>query len=347
MQHRMTDQVVLDEADISDWIAAGDDVIVQYSKPIYTPELLSVLERLCRKLGERLQVRFFGHYQSCFDCSILTGIPSVSSLAVDCLKSVSHPETIHELGNLHSLSLGIYELADTEFLNSTNFKILQALRIGETRRKSLNLAPIANMRMLNKLHISGHARNIEAVGRLPALDTLSLSMINKSVNLAFINQLKLLRCCRLMLGGRLDIKEVSHGGIQSLEIIRVRGFAHFDPDAFPGLINLQVEDQVRLTSIAFSKASSELRRLVLLNCKGLSEIGGLSLLRNLHEARIIRTAIDLDDLISRGLPSDLRIFAFGTGKMRADRGIKERLEQMGYGRGGRGQEPFPSVIFNW
>jgi hypothetical protein len=48
-------------------IAAGYDVILQFDKPSYSPELLRRINNLCGELGKILEVRFYGHK---FDAAI-------------------------------------------------------------------------------------------------------------------------------------------------------------------------------------------------------------------------------------------------------------------------------------
>jgi protein phosphatase 1 regulatory subunit 7 len=330
VSERITDTRQLDEKAIAAFVAAGREVVIQFSKPIYTPELLAQIDTLAQRFGDNLQVRFYGHYGNQFDFTTLGHVPSVRNLAVDCLEKVTNPEALHHLEHLRALSIGVNDILPSDLLDSPAFAGLQKLILAESRTAALNLRPLRKMKQLSELHLSGYSSGIEMLSDLPLLKRLSLSGMKRGVRLDFISRITSLCSLRLILGGREDITEVTHPELLSLEIIRVQGFCRFTPSAFPRLRELRIEDQIKLSSLEFSTPGAPLERFHVFNCKGLDSLTGLRSLSHLSELRISRTAIDCQQLIALGLPADLRIFGFYTGSVRKNREIRGQLDKLGY-----------------
>src|ERR1035438_9288707 len=92
----------VDRAAIEADIAAGYDVILQFDRPGYSPELLRRINNLCGELGKILEVRFYGHK---FDATNLQLLPNVATLSIDCLIEATNLSALTNLVNLHRLSL--------------------------------------------------------------------------------------------------------------------------------------------------------------------------------------------------------------------------------------------------
>lgn len=99
-------------------VQAGQTVTVQYVGPVYTPASLAFLNEQCKALGDKLCVRFYGHYFEAFDCAHLRHLGAVRNLYLDCLTKASNFDTLKELEYLSELSIGIFELDDMDFLLS-------------------------------------------------------------------------------------------------------------------------------------------------------------------------------------------------------------------------------------
>jgi hypothetical protein len=81
MQKRLTDLGSIEESAIDAILDAGGDVIIQYSRPVYSRGLLRRINALCALHGERVEVRFFGHHSDRFDFASLCDLPAVKALA--------------------------------------------------------------------------------------------------------------------------------------------------------------------------------------------------------------------------------------------------------------------------
>lgn len=308
----------------------GAQVIVQFSGEVYSDKLLSEINDFCAKYNENFSVRFYGFYSSVFDCKTVEKIPQVKSLYIDCLMKAENLGSLTTLQYLKLLSIGIYQLDDTEILKADNFKNLKELIISETKIKSINLMYLKEYQHLQSLFINGHTKNIDAIGELSNLDYLSLASISK-VPISFVNKLKKLKTLRIILGGRENIDEIEENEIEYLEIIRVRGFNKFkNVSHFKKLRDLLIEDQIRLVEINFDKPLCELEDIKVLNCKTFNSLTGLDNLPKLHQLRIYQTNLDFKTFIKQKRPESLKILAFYTTKEKVDKEIKEELKQLGY-----------------
>lgn len=330
VQKRIDNPEKIDRLLIEKELNEGKLIIVQFSGKLYSDEILAELNELCLAYDDNFNIRFYGHYQASFDCKILLKLPDVKALWLDCLCKVDNLEVIADLKNLTRLSLGIFELRETEVLKSDNFFNLKRLIIGETRTKALNLDYLENYTSLNQLVICGHTKNIDVVGKLINLEHLGLNSISK-VRLDFVNKLKKLKSLFLVLGGRENLDEIEENEIESLEIVRVRGFNNFQNISnFRKLRKLLIEDQIQLTNIHFDQELPALNDLRLINCKSLKSLTGLDKLSKLNQLRINKTDIVFDEFIKQSFPKSLDVFAFYTRKARIDKGIKEQLSNLGY-----------------
>lgn len=312
-------------------LAVGERLIVQFGEPLYTPVQLGIIDAFCAQYGSALEVRFYGHYASVFDAGALLKIPSVVNLSVDCLQQVRNIEALAQLGSLRELSLGVFDLKETDLLRLPNLRSLRSLALGDTRSKNLDLSCLVDYQNLESLHVSGHTKGIEAIASSPALASLKLSCISKSTRLSFISAIHNLKRLSILLGGRPSISEVEAPRLQELEVIRVRGLAELDGlGRFPMLRSLAVEDQIRIEQLTFTAANCGLLDLRLFNCKTLRELSGLEHLRQLRQFRVGRTALDPDQLLAWRMPTTLEVCAIYSGKERDNRRIRKALDARGY-----------------
>lgn len=330
LQARIFNPKKIDRLLIDQELKDGKIVIVQFGDKSYSDKILADLNELCLKYDENFSVRFFGHYLEHFDCKTLLKIPNVKALWLDCMREVSHIEALTELQHLRRLSLGIFELKETEIFQASNFKNLKELIIGDTRTKSLNLKYLENFRDLNSLVISGHSKNIEVIGELTNIETLSLNSSSK-VPVGFVNKLRKLKSLHFILGGRENLDEISENEIETLEIVRVRGFNSFhNISNFKKLKHLIIEDQIQLQEFHFPEELLSMEDLKLINCKTLKSLTGINKLKNLKQLRVSKTQIDFEKFITQPFPKSLDILTFYTSKTKIDNAIEERLLKMGY-----------------
>jgi len=320
----------IDESDVERELEAGAEVIVQFSEKTYNNKVLSYLDKLCSIYNNNFALRFFGHYSTFFEFKNLLKVPNVKNLYVESLTNSDNERAIENLQCLERLSLSIFGLKETELLDAQNLKQLSQLAIGPTKTKAVNLRYLQDYRRLTSLGICGHSKNIDAIGEISTLESLSLISLKKE-SISFVNKLKKLQKLRLMLGGRENLFEIEENEIRQLEVIRIRGFNDLgDLSRFKKLNTLFIEDNIQLLSIHLSSNFVHLEELCVYNCKSLQSISGLETLPGLKVLRLHRTDINFHKLITNGLPPSLRIFTFSTGKAVLDKEINGVLESKGY-----------------
>lgn len=330
LQNRIDNPTNLDLDYIDKEIRDGKHLIVQFSEDTYTDEKLSVINRLCEKYDKSFGVRFYGHYSSIFDCKTLLKIPKVKCLYVDCLLNAYHLLTLTQLHKLQKLSLGIYELTETEILNSENLKQLTELILTETKTKALNLDYLKDYGNLKYLILGGHTKNISSIGNLSGLEYLSLNSIKKT-SVEFINKLKRLKTLKFILGGRENIHEIDDNEIEHLEIVWLRGFNEISNiTKFKKLKFLKFEDNIKLDKINFDNEMPYLKTLAISNCKTLNSLTGLHHLTSLDRIGIYQTNIDFDTFIKQDLPASLKAIRFYTSKNKLNDTIRIKIKDKGY-----------------
>lgn len=148
--------------------------LLQFSAPgEYSAPLLQALDELCEHYGERLELRFFGHYQqAAFDARVLLALPHVRALTLDCLNAATAVETVAELGQLTSLQLGIEKLNLNPLMALPNLWGLHSLRLSQETGPKVDLSTLALMQALHTLALGVHCQGLEALQAHPVLSTL-------------------------------------------------------------------------------------------------------------------------------------------------------------------------------
>lgn len=329
-QHRINDPYVIDDNLISSLLEEKQEVIVQFSSKTYTSDILSKLNTLSKKHDENFTLRFYSHHIDSFDCSIVSQIPEVKSLIVDCLQQARNLESLTYLKNLTRFGIGAFELKEVDLLSAKNFQNLNRLYLLDTKTKALNLEYLCNYKDLKYLIVSGHTKNIEVIGSLKKLERLNLNSISR-VPLSFVNKLPTLLNLAISLGGRDNINEIEGNNIENLDLTWIRGLNSLENmGRFHNLKTLLIQDHIRLPKIHFDKGLDNLIDLKILNCKTLTSLTGLKNLPALHQLRLFKTDIDFENFIQQPLPAKLEILAFYTTKSKVDAQLKTRLKELGY-----------------
>lgn len=323
----------VDEAGIHEILAKGKFGIIAFDDACYDETLLREINALCRIFGAELGVRFYRHHKTGFDGHWLALLPDVAWLSLDCMTPLRAPEYLRDLRNLRKLQLGLYDQPDSGLLSGLCLEDLVELRIWDSSEPSLDLSPLERCHRLELLVISGQTKGIGSISRLPVLRTLRLKSIPKKHQLPRLDLLPSLRELTLESGSREDIDDVSSSSVEKLSVNRILGLATIGNLArFPSLNHLRVENQSQLITVELGQIPL-LKKLVLANCKKLGDLGDLRELASLIHLKKVtfdRTAVDLDGLLNAPLPASLRTLRFWTGKVKADRVIRVRLDALGY-----------------
>ena len=304
---RITNPANLHSAEIVDAVTKSKlRLVVQFDHPkAYGPAILDALNEACRIAGDRIQVRFYGHYGATFDASVLRRLQDVRDFAADCLFEITNEDEIGRLPKLTRLSFGVFELNRPAFLETIDLAQLTRLVLSENRKRNVDLSPLARSELLDELFINGHSKGIGVLAGLSRLRKLSLGGYAKAHSLSFVSGIRNLKELTLILGGRTDIDDLSSESIETLQVLRVRGVSTLgDLSRLSAIQNLRIEDQLQLVQL--NLAGAQLERLWIYNCRHLAELSGLDMQAKLHDFRASRTALDLDALRDRDWPASMR-----------------------------------------
>jgi len=275
-------------------------------------------------------VRFYGHYGTTFDASILQHLPDVANLTLDCLSSIANEDEVASLMHLKKFRFGIFEFDRPDFLQTLPLSKLTSLSLVENRKRNFDLSVLAECVSLETLFVHGHWRNIELVAGLPSLNQVGLSGFPKARGIAFLGEVPNLIELDLWLGGRDNFDEFASESLEILQVERVRGLRTLGSLArFPRLQSLSVVDQPQIEEIDLTGA--RLARFWARNCKNLRNLPGLCDQAHLREITIMSpVGLDMDELKDFDWPSTTEVVHLASGsKVWNDRAEKE-LAMRGY-----------------
>lgn len=329
----------IDERRIAQFFSNGvSTVVLQFPDDSdYEARLLEEVNSACKLFGSKLNVRFYGHHSSKFDCGWLRYLPDVRSLNLDCLTSVSNAPEIDRLQNLEEFTFGVFETDLPDLLRFSSLRGVRRLILAESRKNNIDLAPLAQYERLQVLFLNSQTRNIEALGRLNGIKKLLLGSMPKKQQLKFVGAMSGLLSLTLILGGRESLHALAHPGIRHLEVLRVRGVTDIDLSLFPQLEKLSIEDQLHLKYLGLESATL-MRWLSIWNCKSFRELRGLSGARHLEYLFVGKTSIDPDVVLSTAPESLKHLAITGYGKHKAEE-LKARIESLGYSLAIYNREP--------
>jgi len=328
--HRITDPKSIDEPLLAQILADGaSTVVLQFSREsAYDASILEGVSGACRTFGSRVNVRFWGHYGSRFDCAHLHHIPEVRSLNLDCLDGISNTNELAHLHFLEEFAFGVFDSDLPELLQTQSLMDVRKLIVAPSRKNNIGLSPLARYQRLEDLSLCAQSRGIESIAHLDGVKRLCLSSMGKRQHLSFLRTMNGLLSLTVMLGGRLDLEDLAHPGIVYLEVVRVRGLSEIDLELFPNIEKLRIEDQLQISTLNLSNGP-HLRWLSVANCKALHDLHGISAVEHLESLLLARTAIEPESLLL-SLPECLeRLSLTGYGNRRDD-DLRSKIESMGY-----------------
>ncbi|KAF1052329.1 MAG: hypothetical protein GAK43_01987 [Stenotrophomonas maltophilia] len=327
---RLTDLTAAElDAHVEAALQAQPAAIVQFSHSNrYDATLLRQLDALCQRHGERLNVRFYGHYPNdTFDGQVLLNLPHVQHLTLDCLEVTHNLHAVGELAQLRHFELQHLRGETPHLLALPNLRQLQRLRVSQDKGAPLDLAPIAEMPALQALAISVQAHNLAAVAGHPRLERLALHRMPASIGLAIVDTLPVLQHLSLAFGSRETMPELASPSLRSLEVVRVKGLTDVPLQGLPHLESLRAEDQAQVKALDL-RNSPRLRALMLNNLTHLAALHGLRA-SSLDDLRLLRLpALDLAALATTELPATVRALQLWSGKRGLDRQLESLQQQL-------------------
>lgn len=307
-----------------------EQAVVQFSAPEqYPAPVLAALDTLCSQHGQRLDVRFYGHYAADqpFDGRTLQALPHVQALTLDCLYHAEHLEQLESLAYLASLALGVDKLDLNPLLALGNLHTLNTLRVAQEIGPKLSLAPISHLHGLRGLHLSAKTQGLQPLEALPGLTELSLYRQPATTSFEVVSRLPGLQRLSIGFGSREAMPELFSDSLRRLSLLRVRGLQALELERFPKLEVLEIEDQPQLAELVLG-AGSHLRALRLANLKSLARLEGLGE-APLSKLSIYKTpGLDLLGLLDQPLPA-LEAVRLVSAKRAVDREIEAKREALG------------------
>jgi hypothetical protein len=230
-----------------------------------------------RETWEALDERLFKRRGA--DLSLLRYVPNVRRLCVTSSgrEEISSLESIAVLPHLEALQIGSPSLRSFDVLNVLPAERLRELRLADTLPHKPSLGPVARFMGLRILRIEGHTADLEALGSLRSLRSLSLTSIR-------LNDFTLLRAFPELASFSLAVCTVKDVGVlgqlvqlRHLNVFQSRGF---DSLAFlDGMRSLEMLELGNLPKVLdFPELSrlAKLRRVCISNLKRLERLDGLA-----------------------------------------------------------------------
>jgi hypothetical protein len=214
--------------------------------------------------GPEVQIRVYGFCSLVCDLSFLSHLKNVRRFSADCLHRAVGIEHLADLQKLESLSVGIYDLENFDFLKEIPAGIRE--------------------HSLTRLYLEGQQRGIELLSSLAALERLTLRSISTD-DLRYIGDLNQIWSLEVKLGGIKDFTAIEGKEcLKYLELWQIRGLR--DLSVISSLSGLQyLFLQALRNVIAVSDVSKllKLRRIYFENMKALADVSALSQSPSLRE----------------------------------------------------------------
>jgi hypothetical protein len=220
-----------------------------------------------------VELRVYGHYKNTCDLSFLVHLGNVRRFAADCLLNATGIENISHIQDLQSLSVGIHNLDNFNFLNHLQVDRLEQLSLGPTFSKKPSLLSLNRFTQLESLNIEGQQKSIEVIGQLPRLKDLTLRSITVP-SLGFLSSLTNLRSLNIKLGGTKNLDAVAHlKSVNYLELWQIKGLHDLSPiSEMTGLQFLFLQSLKNVTRLPDFSHLQSLRRLHLESMQGLDNL---------------------------------------------------------------------------
>ncbi|MEH0933522.1 hypothetical protein [Micromonospora sp. CPCC 205558] len=254
-----------------------DDVgVVRLFEPIIREVGSPLTEEMLRPLDPRCEVVQFGHPLSDADFQTLADwlrdYPAVTLRAfadgtgadLDFLRFFPTLRAFHA-------DFSYRTLVSLDGLNHLPAD-LTYLGLGQTKKR-LSLAPLARFTELQRLYLEGQSKDIEVIGHLRTITSLTLRSITLP-NLSLLVPLTRLRALDLKLGGTRDLALLPEvGALQYLELWMVRGLHDLTPIAdIPTLEYLFLQALKQVAALPSFGNCTHLTRVHLETMNGLSDL---------------------------------------------------------------------------
>jgi hypothetical protein len=293
-------------------------------------------------LRPEVELRVYGFYSSECDLSFLAYLTNLHHFSADCLMRAKGIERVADLPMLESLSVGIDNLENFDFLANLSERYLRKLSLGRTKSKKPSLGHLKRFGELRRLYVEGQEKEIEAISKLSCLEDLTLRSITIG-DLDFIRDLKSLWSLDIKLGGTNNLAALAGiDRIKYLELWQVRGLKDISViSTMRGLQYLFLQSLPHVANLPDFSNLRALRRVVLDSMKGLQDIRGLARAPALEEfMHIAAQGLEPTHYADLLTSKTLKRIGVGFGSTRKNKEFLDQARHMGIESYGRSQFVF-------
>lgn len=231
-----------------------------------------------------IELHVYGFYNETCNLSFLQRLENIKRLSVDCIQNATGIENISALRNLESLSIGIFNLENLNFLQDLDHEKITDLALAATRSERPDLSCLSQFINLKNLYLEGQQKGIESISALNNLEKLVLHSISVA-NLDFIKDLPSLWSMDIKFGGTKNLTALAEkDSIKYIGLWQVQGMDDISViSAMTGLQYFLLQSLPRIISIPDLSWLKDLRRVYLENLKGLKDVSGIEAAPALEE----------------------------------------------------------------
>ncbi|CAN5275491.1 hypothetical protein BH09SUM1_BH09SUM1_05610 [soil metagenome] len=272
----------LSEKDIDSLTANQNLKTIQTDRPLTDPSW-DMLNGMLFSIRPDVEMRVYGR-SGCWDLGFISRMPNVRRFCANCIKEADGVDALYALENLESLTIGIYNLDNFDFLTEIRPDSMRSLALERTRSKRRSLAPVARFRHLRELYLEGQTKHIGVISELGQLEELTLRSITCD-GLDFIAGLENLWSLDIKLGGTTNLSALHEmHGIKYLELWQILGLRDISViSTMEGLQYLFLQSLARVDRIPDLSRLHNLRRVLLENMKSIHDYDPLLTAPNLEE----------------------------------------------------------------
>jgi hypothetical protein len=277
-----------------------------------------------------VEFRVYGFYRTACDLAFLKEMTNLRHFAANLLNGRGI-ESLGALQNIESLSVGIYDLDNYDFLRSLPKEKIRKLFLGATKSKRPTLGYLANFHNLKILSLESQQKEIEVLSSLSTLEKLTLRSISTK-GVSYLKSLHDLWSLDIKLGGIRDLADLGDmHQIQYLELVQIKGLNDIRViSTMEGLKFLFLRDLRNIVTIPDLSKLTALKRIYLDNMKGLKDITMLSsapaLKELIHVSAVGRQPMDYEGVLKKGT---LQQASVGFGSYQKNRIFRELAAKYG------------------
>jgi hypothetical protein len=201
--------------------------------------------------------------------------------------SIRNLEFLRFFPRLRKFIVQVWEIEDLTGLQHLPPDV-DSLKLGATRSRRFSLGALTRFPNLKTLDIESHTKDIDAIGHLSALETLTLQSITLP-DLRILTPLQRLQSLSIRLGGTTNLTLLpAVGQLKYLELVMVKGLSDIDAvGTIHTLQYLHLWAQRRVEHLPSFKESTSLRRVHIETLKGLYDLTPLCSAPELEEILLL------------------------------------------------------------